>query len=168
MHLFESRNKAFRDDEVLQENIIIRLGVAASRGTVTVTTSTDDSFSRPDRPEHPFDRIVFPDDPERFIHVPTTTEKSAIELSPAVRYSLADIGIEGIDRSGSRFPAESAPATCQSRAPCPDLPRPPGMTGTVWPVAGLKKPTRSCATTETEKWLYPNGFLLRGAPLFIR
>jgi hypothetical protein len=32
MHLFESRNKAFKDDEVLQENIIIRLSVAASRG----------------------------------------------------------------------------------------------------------------------------------------
>jgi len=123
MHLFESRNKAFRDDEVLQENIIIRLERGSQQGTVTVTTSTDDSFSDLTTHEHPFDRIVFPDDPERFIHVPTTTEKSAIELSPAVRYSLAD-----------------------------------SMTGTVWPVAGLKKPNAIMRNDETEKWLYPNGF----------
>lgn len=94
MHLFESRNKAFRDDEVLQENIIIRLERGAQQGPVTVSTSTDDSFSDLITNEHPFNRIVFPDDPERFIHVPTTTEKSTIELLPAVRYSLSEIGIQ--------------------------------------------------------------------------
>ncbi|WP_323092367.1 Eco57I restriction-modification methylase domain-containing protein, partial [Aeromonas jandaei] len=56
MHLFESRNKAFRDDEVLQENIIIRLERGGQQGPVTVTTSTDDSFSDLTTHEHPFDR----------------------------------------------------------------------------------------------------------------
>ena len=104
MHLFESRSKAFKDDEVLQENIIIRLERGGQQGPVTVSTSTDDSFADLTTHEHPFDRIVFPDDSERFIRVPTTTEKSAIELSPAVRYSLAEdrtlhvlsIGVKGI------------------------------------------------------------------------
>jgi hypothetical protein len=32
------------------------------------------------------------------------------------------------------------------------------MTGTVWPVAGLKKPNAIMRNDETEKWLYPNGF----------
>ncbi|HET8897328.1 MAG TPA: Eco57I restriction-modification methylase domain-containing protein, partial [Rhodanobacteraceae bacterium] len=45
LHLFESRNKAFRDDEVLQENLIIRLERGGQQGPVTITTSTDDSFS---------------------------------------------------------------------------------------------------------------------------
>jgi adenine-specific DNA-methyltransferase len=94
MHLFESRNKAFKDDDVLQENVIIRLERGGHQGPVTITTSTDDSFTDLATNEHPFDRIVFPDDPERFIHVPTTTEKSAIELLPAVRYTLADLGIK--------------------------------------------------------------------------
>lgn len=32
MHLFESRNKAFKDDDVLQENIIIRLEIGGQHG----------------------------------------------------------------------------------------------------------------------------------------
>lgn len=76
IHLFESRNKAFKDDEVLQENIIIRLERDGQQGAVTVSTSTDDSFANLVTYEHAFDRIVFPDDPQRFIHVPTSSEKT--------------------------------------------------------------------------------------------
>lgn len=159
IHLFESRNKAFRDDDVLQENIIIRLERGGQQGPVTVSTSTDDSFSDLTTHQHPFDRIVFPADPERFIHVPTTTEKSAIELSPAVRYSLADIGVK----------VSTGPVVdFRLKAHLRDMPEPgtvpliyPGhlsMTGTVWPVAGLKKPNAIMRNDETEKWLYPNGF----------
>ncbi len=159
MHLFESRNKAFKDDKVLQENIIIRLERGGPQGPVTVSTSTDDSFSDLTIHEHPFDRIVFPDDPERFIHVPTTTEKSAIELSPAVRYSLADIGVK----------VSTGPVVdFRLKAHLRDMPEPcavpliyPGhlsITGTVWPVPGLKKPNAIMRNDETEKWLYPNGF----------
>jgi tRNA1(Val) A37 N6-methylase TrmN6 len=159
MHLFESRNKAFKDDEVLQENIIIRLERSAQQGPVTVSTSTDDSFSNLIAYEHPFNRIVFPDDPERFIHVPTTTEKSAIELSPAVRYSLADIGVK----------VSTGPVVdFRLKAHLRDMPEPGAvpliypchlsMTGTVWPVPGLKKPNAIMRNDETEKWLYPNGF----------
>ena len=159
MHLFESRNKAFRDDEVLQENIIIHLERGSQQGPITVTTSTDDSFSDLTTHEHPFDRIVFPDDPERFIHVPTTTEKSAIELLPFVRYSLADIGVKV-----STGPVVDFRLKTHLR----DMPEPgtvpliyPGhlsMTGAVWPVASLKKPNAIMRNDETEKWLYPNGF----------
>ena len=159
MHLFESRNKAFRDDEVLQENIIIHLERDSQQGPITVTTSTDDSFSDLTTNEHPFDRIVFPDDPERFIHVPTTTEKSAIELLPFVRYSLADIGVKV-----STGPVVDFRLKTHLR----DMPEPgtvpliyPGhlsMTGAVWPVASLKKPNAIMRNDETEKWLYPNGF----------
>ncbi|HVW64045.1 MAG TPA: Eco57I restriction-modification methylase domain-containing protein [Nitrosospira sp.] len=159
MHLFESRNKTFKDDEVLQENIIIRLERGGQQGPVTVSTSTDDSFSDLTTHEHPFDRIVFPDDSERFIHVPTTTEKTAIELSTTVRYSLADIGVKI-----STGPVVDFRLKTHLR----DMPEPgtvpliyPGhlsMTGIVWPMPGLKKPNAIMRNGETEKWLYPNGF----------
>lgn len=159
IHLFESRNKAFRDDDVLQENIIIRLERGGQQGPVTVSTSTDDSFSDLTTHAHPFDRIVFPDDPERFIHVPTTTEKSAIELLPAVCCSLADIGVK----------VSTGPVVdFRLKAHLRDMPEPgtvpliyPGhlsMNGAVWPVAGLKKPNAIMRNDETDKWLYPNGF----------
>ena len=57
---------------MLQENIIIRLERDGRQGDVTVSNSTDDSFADLSTHEHPFDRIVFPDDPEHFIHVPTS------------------------------------------------------------------------------------------------
>jgi adenine-specific DNA-methyltransferase len=63
MHLFGSRNQTFKDDDVLQENIIIRLERAARPGNVIVSTSTDHNFSDFESYEHPFERIVFPDDP---------------------------------------------------------------------------------------------------------
>lgn len=159
MHLFDSRNKAFKDDEVLQENVIIRLERGGEQGPVTITTSTDDSFTDLATNEHPFDRIVFPDDPERFIHVPTTTEKSAIELSPAVRYSLADLGIKVSTGPVVDFRLKEQLRDMPEEGTVPLIyPGHLSITGTVWPVPGLKKPNAILRNAETEKWLYPNGF----------
>lgn len=94
IHLFASRNMAFKDDDVLQENIIIMLQRGSQQGDVRVTTSTDGSFVDLTTHLYPFDRIVFPDDPERFIHVPTSPGHSRIELSSAIRYSLQELGIQ--------------------------------------------------------------------------
>lgn len=159
IHLFESRNKAFRDDEVLQENIILRLERGGQQGPVTVSTSTDDSFSDLTIHEHPFDRIVFPDDPERFIHVPTKTEKSAIELSPAVRYSLDDIGVKVSTGPVVDFRLKAHLRDMPETGTVPLIyPSHLSMTGTIWPVLGLKKPNAIMNNDETKKWLYPNGF----------
>ena len=45
IHLFESRNKAFSDDDVLQENIILHLERNGTQAQVCVSTSTDDTFT---------------------------------------------------------------------------------------------------------------------------
>lgn len=159
MHLFGSRSKAFRDDDVLQENVIIRLERGAQQGPVTVTTSTDDSFSDLTSHEYSFDRIVSPDDPEQFIHIPTTDSKSALELSSTVCCSLADIGLK----------VSTGPVVdFRLRTHLRDMPEPgavplvyPGhlsMSGSVWPLYGLKKPNAIMRNGETEKWLFPNGF----------
>ena len=70
IHLFDSRNKAFKDDGVLQENIIIHLARGASQGDVIISTSEDDRFSDYKTRTHPFRQIVSPDDPDQFIHIP--------------------------------------------------------------------------------------------------
>ena len=159
MHLFDSRSKAFKDDEVLQENIIIRLERGGQQGPVTITTSTDDSFEDIATNEHPFERIVFPDDSGRFIHVPTTTEKSTIELSPAVRYSLADLGIKVSTGPVVDFRLKEHLRDMPEDGTVPLIyPGHLSITGTVWPVPGLKKPNAILRNDATEKWLYPNGF----------
>ncbi len=159
MHLFDSRSKAFKDDEVLQENIIIRLERGGQQGPVTITTSTDDSFEDIATNEHPFERIVFPDDPERFIHVPTTTDKSTIELSPGVRYTLADLGIKVSTGPVVDFRLKEQLRDMPEDGTVPLIyPGHLSITGTVWPVPGLKKPNAILRNDTTEKWLYPNGF----------
>ncbi|MEY6432272.1 Eco57I restriction-modification methylase domain-containing protein [Thioalkalicoccus limnaeus] len=159
MHLFESRSRAFRDDDVLQENIIIRLERGGQQGPVMITTSTDDSFADLTSHEHPFERIVFPHDPERFIHVPTSPDKNAIELSRAIRYTLAELGIKVStgpivdfrlkthlrDRPGSNTVPLLYPGHFTS-------------SGTTWPIDDMKKPNAIENNPDTEKWLYPNGF----------
>ncbi len=159
MHLFESRSTAFKDDEVLQENVIIRLERCGQQKPVTITTSTDDSFTDLSTHEHPFDRIVFPDDSERFIHIPTSPEKSAIELVAAVRYTLADLGIKVSTGPVVDFRLKEHLRDMPEEGAVPLIyPGHLSTTGTVWPVPGLKKPNAILRNEMTEKWLYPNGF----------
>lgn len=159
MHLFESRSKAFTDDEVLQENIIIRLERDGQQGPVTVSTSTDDTLADLVTHEHPFDRIVFTDDPERFIHVPTSPEKNAIELSEAVRCTLADLGIKVSTGPVVDFRLKEHLRDLPGEGTVPLLyPGHFSSTGTTWPIEGMKKPNAIERNADTEKWLYPNGF----------
>lgn len=159
MHLFESRSKAFKDDEVLQENVIIRLERGGQQGPVTVTTSTDDTFVDLVTHEHPFERIVFPDDPERFIHVPTSPEKNAIELSEAIRCTLADLGIKVSTGPVVDFRLKEQLRDMPAAGTVPLLyPGHFSSAGTTWPIEGMKKPNAIERNADTEKWLYPSGF----------
>ena len=58
LHLFESRSRAFKDDDVLQENIIIYLERGGKQGGVKVSTSTDERFNDLTVQEYPFEQLV--------------------------------------------------------------------------------------------------------------
>jgi len=158
IHLFNARNRAFKDDDVLQENIIISLERGAQQGPVTISTSTDDSFSDMETVIYPFDRIVFPDDPERFIHVPTSPDHSHIELSPYVASSLSDLGLEVstgpvVDfRLRDHLQKMPQPDAVPLLYPCHFMGQ-----SVVWPKAESKKPNAILLNDKTRKWLYPRG-----------
>ncbi|MDD1629313.1 MAG: Eco57I restriction-modification methylase domain-containing protein [Methylococcaceae bacterium] len=159
LHLFDSRSKAFKDDDVLQENIILMLERGGRQGDVTVTTSTDDSFADLVTHMHPFNRIVFPDDSERFIHVPTSPEHNAIELSAAISCSLADVGVKVSTGPVVDFRLKEHLREMPEAGTVPLL-YPAHFAGQniEWPKPGIKKPNAIQRKAETEKWLYPNGF----------
>ncbi len=159
VHLFASRDKAFKDDEVLQENIIILLECGGQQGEVTVSTSTDDSFADHAIHVYPFNQIVLPSDPERFIHVPSSPERSEAGLSSLFNCSLAEMGVE----------VSTGPVVdFRMKAFVRDMPEPGAVPllypthfsgqNMVWPKPGMKKPNALVCCPETEKWLYPNGF----------
>ncbi len=159
IHLFASRTKAFKDDAVLQENVIIRLERDGRQGDVTVSHSTDAGFADLLTHEQPFDRIVFPDDPEYFIHVPTSLGRNAIERAPGIRFSLGEIGIGVSTGPVVDFRLEKHIQQKPSKGTVPLL-YPGHFVGhaTQWPKDGMKRGNAIEINTDTKKWLYPNGF----------
>lgn len=158
MHLFESRSKAFKDDAVLQENIIIRLERNGQQGPVTVSTSTDDTFTDLVTHDYPFDQIVYPGDLERFIHVPTSSKQN-IQMSSAITCTLVDLGLMVSTGPVVDFRLKAQLRDMPEEGTVPLLY--PGHfcgRGTIWPVAGMKKPNAILRNEDTEKWLYPSGF----------
>ena len=159
VHLFESRNKTFKDDKVLQENVIIRLECGCRQDQVTVSTSTDDAFGDFTSHRYPFDRIVLSDNPEKFIHVPTPMNKNEIETSPAIRYSPAELGVHISTGPIVDFRLKKHIRNTPEPGTVPLLYPVHFKDGnTTWPIAHTKKPSAIERNNDTEKWLYPSGF----------
>lgn len=159
IHLFESRSSAFREDQVLQENIIIHLTKGVKQTDVIITTSTDDTFSDIDTACHAFERIVFPEDGHRYIHIPTSTNLGKLELSPAVRFKLDDLGIKVSTGPVVDFRLREHLRDIPTESTVP-LIYPSHFKGVqmIWPVVGSRKPNAILRNIETEKWLYPLGY----------
>jgi len=159
IHLFKSRNKAFKDDEVLQENIIIHLERGVKQEAVIISTSTDANFKDLTIYEYPFERIVFPEDTEQFIHVPTSFAMNAFELCPSIRYSLSDLAIKVSTGPVVDFRVKKHLRKMPEADTVPLLyPTHFNNNKSEWPKEGIKKPNAIRRNNETEKWLYPNGF----------
>jgi len=94
VHVFESRDRAFSDDAVLQENVIFRAVRGAERGEVTLSTSSDPA-AKPVRRVVLYDVVVAPGDPESFIHLAVSEADSAVaSRMRALPCSLGDLGLQ--------------------------------------------------------------------------
>src|SRR5205085_3147411 len=78
IHLFHSRTSAFTDDEVLQENVIIKLVRGKKQSRVTISTSSNNDFSDLQIHSYGFSEIVHDADDQKFIHVPTSPRHTGI------------------------------------------------------------------------------------------
>jgi len=158
IHLFAARNRAFRDDDVLQENIIILLERDGRQVEVSISTSTDDQLTDIVAERHAFEQIVHPSDRERFIHIPASSEPATLATSPVVQCSLADIGLQVSTGPVVDFRLKAHLRETPTADTVPLL-YPAHLTGgcTTWPRPGGKKPNAIVHNPDTEKWLYPNG-----------
>jgi adenine-specific DNA-methyltransferase len=91
IHLFEARNKAFGDDNVLQENVILHVTKGKPQGPVTISTSQDARFTDYHDWSVPFDQVVKPMDQEAYIFIPYREGESVYIASDELYHSLTDI-----------------------------------------------------------------------------
>jgi len=158
IHLFHSRTSAFNDDAVLQENVIIKLVRGQQQGKVTITTSSDTSFSDLGSHAYPFAQIVHEGDPQRFIHVPTAPTHGGLNDIPLAQFSLDDIGLAVSTGPVVDFRLKEFLCAEPERGTVPLLyPTHFSGGGLEWPRAS-KKPNALKDVPETRKWLYPNGY----------
>lgn len=87
LHVFESRRSSFKDDDVLQENIIFRLRKDGEQGDVML--STDGTETR----AVPFVDIVRPQDPHAFVRLPISGNDLSNNVQ-ALPCTLEDLGIK--------------------------------------------------------------------------
>jgi predicted RNA methylase len=158
IHLFHSRTSAFNEDAVLQENVIIKFVRGKVQGGVTITTSSDTSFSDLQAHEYPFSEIVNEADDQKFIHVPMTPGHSGIKGVPLARRSLIEIGLEVSTGPVVDFRLKEYLREKPGKGTVPLLYPTHFANGAMeWPRIS-KKPNAMIANAETRKWLYPSGF----------
>ncbi|MEX2304487.1 MAG: Eco57I restriction-modification methylase domain-containing protein [Bryobacterales bacterium] len=158
IHLFHSRTSAFNDDEVLQENVIIKLVRGKRQENVTVTTSSDARFSDVQSHVYPFAEIVHQEDPENFIHVPTDPTHCGLDGVPLATRSLNEIGLAVSTGPVVDFRLKKFLRQEPEAGTVPLLYSAHFSSGALeWPRLS-KKPNALMDAPETKKWLYPNGF----------
>jgi predicted RNA methylase len=158
IHLFHSRTSAFNDDEVLQENVIIKLVRGKKQGKVRITTASDTTFSDLQAHDYPFAEIVHDADQQKFIHVPTAPSHSGQNGVPLAERLLEEIGLEVSTGPVVDFRLKEFLRDKPGDGTVPLLYPAHFVHGQLeWPRQS-KKPNAMIDSPETRKWLYPKGF----------
>ncbi|WP_322893475.1 MULTISPECIES: hypothetical protein [unclassified Yoonia] len=151
LHVFESRRTAFKDDAVLQENIIFKITRGATQGNVILTT--DEGYVR----SAPSDEIVRPDDKSSFIRLPVGEDKLAASIQ-ALPSSLSDIGVQVSTGRVVDFRAREHLRADPGADTVPLIyPQHMKAGAVVWPIEGFKKSNALADCPETEKLISAAG-----------
>ena len=95
IHLFEARDKAFRDTAVLQENVVVHLVKGAAPTAVAISTSLGAGQEDIHEKQVPFGTVVHPEDPDAFIRIVSGAPAvTAVARIGALESSLSDTGAE--------------------------------------------------------------------------
>lgn len=160
LHVFDSRKAAFREDGVLQENIIFH----ASRGErqraqIIISSSSGERDASVTETEMPFTEIVQPDDPARVIHIPSRSEHSVARAAlGSFEHTLASLGLSVSTGRVVDFRVKDSLRRVPELGTVPLIYPGHFNGGTVhWPKPEGKKPNALVLQKVTEPLLVPNG-----------
>lgn len=154
LYVFESRKKAFRDDAVLQENVIFQLRKGA-RQAERVRLETDSGEAR----QVPFEEVVRPGDKHCFFRLTISPEDAALaERVQAMPCSLVDLGLKVSTGRIVDFRAREFLRKDPGDGTAPLLyPAHLRDGGVRWPIPDFKKSNAIAVTPRVEKELVPPG-----------
>ena len=163
LHVFDSRSAAFREDSVLQENIIFHAVKGSSQpDDIIISSSSGECHGVVTETIFPFSEIVHPHDAARFIHIPSAASHATAKTAMAgLSASLASLGVtvstgRVVDyRLKAALRKDFEPGTVPLVYPCHFA----GHT-VHWPKLESRKPNAIRDTEETRPWLVPSGIYL--------
>jgi len=163
LHVFESRGAAFRNDSVLQENIIFH-AVKGRRqpDTLVVSSSSGEPDDSVTEAKISFAEIVHKNDSEKFIHIPSASgHAGAKKVMDGLPATLAALGVTVSTGRVVDFRLKNAlrlkpePGTVPLLYPCHF------NGGTIhWPKLDARKPNAILNNDETRPWLVKSGVYL--------
>lgn len=163
LHVFESRQAAFRDDSVLQENIIFHAVKGRNQPEkLTISSSSGEHGDDITETVFPFIEIVHPHDSQKFIHIPSTASHAAAkDTMDGLNSSLASLGVTVSTGRVVDFRLKSALRKEPEHGTVPLLYPCHFNGGTVhWPKLEARKPNAILDNEETRPWLVPSGVYL--------
>lgn len=163
LHVFESRQAAFRNDSVLQENIIFHAvrGRNQSR-EILISSSSGEHDDDITENVFPFAEIVYPNDAEKFIHIPSTASHAgAKSVMDGFSSTLASLGVTVSTGRIVDFRLKAALRKEPEHGTVP-LIYPCHFNGgsVYWPKLEARKPNAILDSAETRPWLVPSGVYL--------
>ena len=158
IHLFDARDSAFADDDVLQENVIIHLQKGASQGVVLISKSANSDLDNLSSELVEFERIVHPGDDEKFIRIPTKAGRDANESLAANTCTLPQLGIAVSTGPVVDFRMKEHLRSSATTNDAPLLYPGHFKGGNLsWPRTNFKKPNGIAINEATQRWLFPPG-----------
>jgi len=163
IHVFASRNKAFGDDHVLQENIIyyaVRKNEKVQK--VLISVSDSDDFGKSRRLRVDYNKIVKPDDRDAFIHLGFGEDaSSAIEQIQYFKTSLEKLNLTVSTGRTVDFRAKEYLRKLPEEGTVPLIYPCHFQDGFVsWPCESGKKPNAIMSTPETSDLLLERGYYI--------
>lgn len=160
IHVFESRDSIFRSDDVLQENVIFH-AVKDVRKKKQVTISHSDNLDQDVTASSiDYEKVIFPTDPDYFIHIPSEDHSAIVSKRMACLPStLQDLGLAISTGRVVDFRAKSHLRKSPEQGAYPLIYPVHFNDGFVnWPNPSARKPNALALSQETESLFVPEGF----------
>jgi len=160
IHVFHSRKSAFKDDDVLQENIIVHVVKSGDASKVVISSSSGRDFEDVSVREVPFHRVVSPDDGNLVIHIPTNEfDDYVLDRMSALTCTLDDLDVQVSTGPVIDFRLREFIHNEPGQGAVP-LIYPAHFKGNriSWPLANHRKPNAIDNHPSSSQWLISNGY----------